>query len=534
MEMIYLINQNELKALIPQSQIFGVLGVLLNNPEKLLSDNVCLDKEDFQNKVHRIIFFAINNIIKESQHLKEISAIDVDTYLTQFEQYHSIFTSAKGIDYIQSAKDNANVGTFNSNYHYLKKMTVLRKFAEKGIDISDIYDIHTEDVKLLEDQQKRLSQLSEEDIVNHFTQIVSGIRNEVSDWQNNSSSFSAGDDIEDFIEHINDAPQYGYGFKDGFMNSLTGGMQLGKLFLRSMKTGGGKTRLGLTDLINVSITEQYNWHTKKWVKNDDVEPSLFISTELDKHEIQIILLSAITNLTPEVIRRGNYDPITKKTIAHAAKVLHDSPMHFKEIQDFSIDDVMSIIDEYVFNYDVKYVNFDYIQAVPKLLRTGSELYGGRDIRDDRILLALTDKLRAKAKELDIFIQSATQISPSGELDYEYSRTERALRDSKSIADKIDVGVISAEANGKDLKNLENLINNSDVNPYGLEPNMGHFIYKNRLGKKSVVIWTYTNLGTLYSYPLFVTDYNYNLVDVPRTKITVGSDGKFGVDEDLVF
>jgi len=534
MEMIYLINQNELKALTPQSQIFGVLGVLLNNPEKLLSDDVFLDKEDFQNNVHRIIFFAINNIIKESEHLKEISAIDVDTYLTQFEKYHAIFASSKGIDYVQSAKDNANIGTFNSNYHYLKKMTVLRKFAENGVDISDIYNIHTEDIKLLEEQQKRLSQLSEEDIVNHFTQVVSGIRNEVSDWQNNSSSFSAGDDIESFIEHINDEPQFGYGFKDTFMNSLTGGMQLGKLYLRSMKTGGGKSRLGIADLINVSATEQYNWHNKKWVKNNDVEPSLFISTELDKDEIQMILLSAITNLAPEIIRRGNFDPETKKIINHAADVLHDSPLMFKEIQDFDIDDIMSIIDEYVFNYDVKYIDFDYIQAVPKLLRSGAKLFGGRDVRDDRILLALTDKLHAKAKELDVYIMSSTQISPSGEMDYESSRTERALRDSKSIADKIDVGMITAEANAKDKKNLEKLINNTDINPYGLEPNMGNFIYKNRLGKKSIVIWSYVNLGTLYSYPLFVTDYQYNLVDVPRTKIEVGSDGSFGVKEDLVF
>ena len=532
--MIYL-NKNELKALTPQSQIFGVIGVLMNNPGKLLSDKVCLTKDDFSNSVHRIIFFAINNIVNESDKLEDISAIDIDTYLKQFEKYYSIFTGYKGIEYVQSAKESANEGMFKLNYHYIKKMTVLRRLLESGIDISDIYDVYTEDPDKLNKQQDRLNAMSEQDIVNHFSKTITDIKNEVSDWEQNSTSFDAGDGIEDMLANIDASPDFGYGFHSGLMNTITSGMQFGKLYLRSMKAGGGKTRLGLMDLVNVSVTQVFNKHTGKWVTNNNPQPALFISTELSKKEIQLILICAVTRLNPDVIKRGHYTSDVQNIINHGVKVLHESKLHFKEIQDFDVDDVLSIIDEYVFNYDVKYVDFDYIQAVPKLLRSGSEAYGGRDVRDDRILLNLTDRLRAKAKELDIYIMSATQITPSyDDSNYEVSRTSQALRDSKSIADKIDFGMISADVTAKDLKALSPLINDDAVNPYHLKPNMGNFCYKNRLGQKNIVIWSAVDLGTLHEYSLFATDYQYNYIDLPRTTIKIDSDGNYGVKEQLVF
>ena len=177
--MIYL-NKNELKALTPQSQIFGVIGVLMNNPAKLLSDSVCLTKEDFSNSVHRIIFFAINNIVNESDKLEEITAIDIDTYLKQFEKYYSIFTGYKGIEYVQSAKESANEGMFKLNYHYIKKMTVLRKLLSSGIDISSIYDVYTEEPDKLSKQQDQLNAMTEQDIVNHFSKTISDIKNGIS------------------------------------------------------------------------------------------------------------------------------------------------------------------------------------------------------------------------------------------------------------------------------------------------------------------------------------------------------------------
>ena len=76
-----------------------------------------------------------------------------------------------------------------------------------------------------------------------------------------------------------------------------------------------------------------------------------------------------------------------------------------------------------------------------------------------------------------------------------------------------------------------LIENLEVNPSHLTPNFATFIYKNRLGTKGVVIWSKTDLSTLTTKPLFVTNYNYERIDIPKTRIILGEDNKFTVDED---
>lgn len=529
-----MISRAEINALVPQNQTFGIIGELCNDPDKMIDTNVHLSKEDFPLDLHRIIFFAINNIVSSSGTIKEISTIDIDTYLSQFENFYKIFTDQNGVEYVQDAKDNANPGMFDLNYHSLKKMTILRKYVMAGFDISDLYDIKTDDSNKLIEQQRNLSNMTEEDLVNHYANTVNEIRQEVNSWNGQSEEFDAGDGLRDLLKNINDNPMYGYGFNNEYLNTLVGGMQLGKFMLRSLKTGGGKTRLAIMDLLHVSATETYNQKKGIWMKNENPQPSLFISTELGKDEIQIILICAITRISPTIIKKGGYDDATWKVINHGIKVLEETQLHFTAVTDFDIADVVNIIEHYVFNFGVKYVDFDYIQPSPKLLRSAKEVYGGRDVRDDQILLELASTLKNKAEELGVFIMSSTQLTPPNVDDYEVSRTESALRSSKSIADKIDIGIISSDVSKKDLKNLESIVNDSTINPYKFKPTIAHFVYKNRLGDKGVIVWSKVDLGTLREYPLFCTDYGYNLLEIPRTTIKVNSDGKYSVKDEIVF
>ena len=128
--------------------------------------------------------------------------------------------------------------------------------------------------------------------------------------------------------------------------------------------------------------------------------------------------------------------------------------------------------------------------------------------------------------------SATQLNGGHQSDdYFSSKTESALRGAKSIADKIDFGCIIENVTSKDLKNLSELIEDLEVNPQHLTPNMGTFVYKNRNGQKGVIIWSYTDLSTLTTKPLFCTDYGYNLLDIPKTRIVLGEDDKFTVEDE---
>ena len=520
------------KMLNPQSAIANMLGSICNKPELLIDNNVSLDKDDFVLQFHKIVFTALNNIIAEAGTEKPISAFDIDTYLKSFEKYHQVWSDSKGLDYMQSCIDNAEPNTFSLNYKVVKKMSLLRMFKSQGFSLEGIYDYTTTDLNRFAKQQEQLAKMSLDDIVSYFDNLSVNIKDKVRAWENGSNSFKAGDDLEDFIKSIQSSPLYGLGFNDSYLNTLTGGMQLGKFYLRSMSTGRGKTRLGIMDLLKVSAYEMYDTRTGKWYRNPSIQSSLFISTELEEDEINLILLSAITKLQPDKIRSGNYSVEEKERLDRGVKSLKKSELYFVELSEFSIADVENIIDNYILNYGCQYINFDYLQMCPKLARTTREAFKDVNLRDDQILLELATRLKNIANKRNVFIESATQLNGSHSSDdYYSSKTESALRGAKSIADKIDVGLIIENVTSKDLKNLSELIENLEVNPKHLTPNMGSFIYKNRNGSKGVIIWSKTDLATLTTTPLFVTDYSYNLLDIPKTKIVLGEDNKYTVEDD---
>lgn len=520
------------KLLNPQSDIANILGSICQKPQLIIDNNVKLEKEDFVLQFHKIVFVALNNIISDVGTEHPISAFDVDTYLKNFESYYQVWKDSKGLDYLQSCVDNANPAMFDLNYQTIKKMSLLRMYKSKGFSLEGIYDYTTTDLNKLAKQQEQLAKMELNEIVSYFDNLSQNIKDKVREWENGSNSFKAGDDLEDFIKSIQDSPLYGLGFNDGYLNTLTGGMQLGKFYLRSMATGRGKTRLGLMDMLKVSAYEMYDMGTGKWYKNPSPQPALFISTELEQDEIDLILLSAITKLQPDVIRSGSYSVEEKERLNRGIEALKKTDLYFVELPEFSIADVENIVDNYILNYGCQYVNFDYLQMCPKLARTTREAFKDSGLRDDQILLELATRLKNIANKRNVFIESATQLNGSHSSDdYYVSKTEGALRGAKAIADKIDFGIIIENVTSKDLKNLSELVEDLEINPQHLTPNMATFIYKNRLGDKGVIIWTKTDLSTLTTKPLFVTDYGYNLLDIPKTKIVLGEDNKFAVENE---
>ena len=81
---------------------------------------------------------------------------------------------------------------------------------------------------------------------------------------------------------------------------------------------------------------------------------------------------------------------------------------------------------------------------------------------------------------------------------------------RSTADKIDYGVLTFRVTKDDRRMLENIKKEGFTS--NVEPNFAHWVYKNRAGKDHIVIWSYMNLGNMRETPLFVTDYEYNLID----------------------
>ena len=89
--------------------------------------------------------------------------------------------------------------------------------------------------------------------------------------------------------------------------------------------------------------------------------------------------------------------------------------------------------------------------------------------------------------------------------------------AKSIADKIDVGMIMLGVTETDLSALESLLSSNIFN----KPNLKISIYKNRRGRyKGVYLWCRADLGTCRITPMFCTTWSYENVPIEDFKIDV--------------
>ena len=80
-----------------------------------------------------------------------------------------------------------------------------------------------------------------------------------------------------------------------------------------------------------------------------------------------------------------------------------------------------------------------------------------------------------------------------------------------------MGQIMLQVTDDDRESLKTI-----VNQMGIEmPDMKISVYKNRRGRyKDILLWCKSNRGICRIDPIFITNYNYELIDIEDLKITV--------------
>lgn len=498
------LNDNVLKHLNPTRSIYSVLGNICKNPRALKDPEIYLGEEDFLQDFHKIVFSAINNIVYSGEEVKSITEIDIDNYIAPHGDLYKIWEDNNGLDYVKKSIEHSNLDTFKLNYDLLKKYSLLRDYYRHGVDIKDIFDYDNVDIKVHNEGKKRIEKMSLEEMVEHFSLKMASLRNKWS-ISKNSKNFKAGDDLDTLLDELNAEPEFGYPFQNGFYNAIFRGMRPGKFMLRSATTGGGKTRQSIADMCSISVAELWDSNTRSWRKAGEVRPTLFISTELEKRELQTALLAFITDINEDVIKNGNFSPEILARLQYGIELLKKAPMYMVYVDDFSIADIEGIIEEYILEKEVEYVAFDYIQMTAKLARTMHDSFG-ISLREDQILVQFSAAMKLLANKYQIYIVSSTQLNRNHK-DTE-NRDTQSLRGGSATADKVDHGLMSFRATAKDHENVQHIL---ETNQYE-KPNFSHWVYKNRSGRTAVIIWTSMNLGTMREKCLFMTDTDYNLIE----------------------
>ena len=148
---------------------------------------------------------------------------------------------------------------------------------------------------------------------------------------------------------------------------------------------------------------------------------------------------------------------------------------------------------------------------------------GIKLREDQVLLVISDKLKTLANKYGIFLSSATQLN--GEWKEAWKKGEvidgQYLSGSKAVANKIDAGMIILPLSNKEKKAVEKIMTASGSFG-GREPNFVVHVYKNRGNRHvNVKVFTYINMGTMRIKDCFVTNVDNEIVNVDKLVIQAG-------------
>lgn len=499
------------EALTDKRAYANTLGCLMKDPTLVEDIDRPLDREDFNTETfYDLLFVAIYNL--SMQGCKTIDEFAIDSYLSGFKDQYRIFQENRGLEYLNNIKDLSSLENYDYYYHRLRKYSLLRYYEKQGLDTKFIYDTSVDEFHANEEQQK-FDNYTEQDIVSMVESTL--VINPTMKYCTNTltTEVQAADGGIELIEDLMKIPDVGLPLNNNGLNTVTRGARKGCLYMRSLIQGQGKTRFAAGDACKMAVPYIYDTKKKKYIYTGLSEPTLYITTEMPVDEIQTILYATISKVNEEHILYGAYEKGELERVKQAIEYIESSPLYIVHIPDFSIEDIKNIIKKYNREFGVEYFFFDYISTSLRLM---SEVNGKSrmGLKEHQLLLVFATELKTIAQQLDVFIFTASQLN--GEAQMATYKDQNLLAGSKALANKLDVGIISMRPSRSEQDKLESILQRKFNIPM---PDIGHWVYKVRRGRLThIIIWSKTNLGTMDEEALFVTDFDFNLIDIDFTQI----------------
>lgn len=502
------------------SSLIQVIGNVYKNPE--LFDNEGQYKfleQDFCDEFHQLIFGCIYNLWELGA--KEITLHAIEDYLTQRPKALALYNVNKGAEFLLKAAEVANPNTFDYYYNRMKKMSLFRAYEAMGLDLSWLYDPdEIMNVKKKQEQENWLDSASLEDIYTIINNKIDDIKLAYIDSTLDCGS-SIADGIDEYIDSFAENPAVGYPFYDIYTTTVTCGARLGKFFLRSAATNVGKTRTMIADAGFIGCSQMYDIKEKKWITTGACQSCLFFATEQDLNEIQLSMVAFISGVEEDHIKMHQYFDGEWERVEKAKQLLKQSKIRFICMPDFSTDDIENVIKKNIREFQTQYIFFDYIHSSAKILTEIGGKTGVKALREDNILFLFASKLKEIAVKYNVCVVSSTQLNT----DYQTSETpdQNLLRGSKAIADRIDWGGILLETTSDDREKLSVFCKKNNLQM----PNVKMSVYKSRANKwKGIYLWMIAEKGVCSYKTYFVTDWAYNVIDLPLLKISVKEESIF--------
>ncbi|MBS7338360.1 MAG: hypothetical protein KIG81_10965, partial [Thermoguttaceae bacterium] len=473
------------------------------------------DINDFQEQFHRIVYGAVDYLAHSG--MEKIDYIDIDKFLQPYESQYKVFCDNRGIEYIQKILEMYDPKKFDYYYNTLKKYSLLVLLNNQGINTSDLYDPSIVNPDEQQKMQERFDKMSVNDIITSEEVKVA----EAKKLFGSSSDLvegSAGDSLRELKEELKKAPVMGMPLMSPILTTLYRGQRFGCLNMTSAPSGVGKTRIAVGEACHLAIPEYYDCDKKQWISTGLEENVLIIETELELQEVQTMMMAHVSGIPESRILDGNYSKEEEQRLDKAIDLIEASKSRFffVSITNFDSDDVINTIKSYYMTRHVNYVFFDYLSESIKMLAEGTRKTKVQGLRTDQILLQMSTALKDCAKQLNIYIWTATQLS--GDYKNVKEADSTSLRGAKSLADKTDCAAILLPVRDMDNPIIETYC----AKGFEVKPNFVLHVYKIRRGTyQNIRVYTYFDRGTCRMYDCFVTDSNGVMLPVEPTYVKIG-------------
>ena len=497
-----------------------VIGGLMHNT-LLFLEYLDIFPNDFEKeaKSARICFTIIKQLYEHGA--VKLTPIEVDQEVERCGGASaSEYKKDGGLDFLKKAYEFAVPENFGMYYARLKKYSLLRRLKREGYDISEYYieDKDVEDPLKEVELQKKFEDASLEEILNSVEGKYNTIRNEYLNGGKTKGDPAEG--INTLIDELKKSPNIGPSLEGKIFSSACRGARPGCFFLKSASTNAGKSRTSIFDACHLAYPKRWSHEKNTFIEEVDKSTGefrkprkvLFIVTEMDKEELQTIMLAYLSGVDEDHILTGNYEFGELSRVKYAAKIIKEYSGYFiiEEISEPNLTNVEATIKKYATVDEVKFVFFDYIHTTASMMNQ----FAKNNLREDSILMMMANQLKQIAKDYNLFIFSATQVNANAMVDDGEFKNETCIRGAKSIADKCDMGYVMTRVTDKMWNSLAvslkgaarmGLIDSQYIENPEYKPTHIIDIYKMRRGRyKNVRIWINLHLGTGRRIDLFMT------------------------------
>ena len=343
-----------------------VIGCLMKNP-LLFLEYMDIYPTDFDEKVIRICFIIIKKLYDEGATV--LTPIEVDQEVEKYANSAEIYKRDGGLEFLKTAYELAELSNFNMYYTRFKKYSLLRRLKKEKYDISEFYvdDKDIDDPLKALNIQEHFDQSSIEEILNAVEGKYNIIRNEFLNGGKMKGDPAEG--ISTLIEELQKSPNIGPSLEGKIFSSACRGAREGCFYLKSASTNAGKTRTSVFDACHLAYPIRWSYEQQTFIEEISADGEyrsprkvLFIVTEMDKEELQTIMLAYLSGVNEDHILTGKYDFGELSRVKYAAEIMKKYSGYFliEEISEPNLTNVEATVKKYATIDQVKYIFFDII------------------------------------------------------------------------------------------------------------------------------------------------------------------------------